>query len=88
MPYCPDGLGYQLIEVEVPDRLLNIMCLVAIVPAFVGIAEQSSTTGHARLRLFAVGAASAPRIRGIRRGGAGFRRVPSTFSFVAGTTSP
>jgi O-antigen ligase len=81
-------LGYQLIRSRSDlDRLLNIMCLVAIVPAVVGIAEAVLYyTGHSSFVYSLYGSAASAATQGfaaINVGGAGFRRVPSTFSFVA-----
>ena len=80
-------LGYQLIRSRSDlDRLLNIMCLVAIVPAVVGIVEAVLTTGLSSSSIRCT--VRPPRLppegfAAISVGGAGFRRVPSTFSFVA-----
>jgi hypothetical protein len=81
-------LGYQLIRSRSDlDRLLNIMCLVAIVPAVVGIVEAVLYyTGHSSFVYSLYGSAASAATQGmasINVGGAGFRRVPSTFSFVA-----
>ena len=81
-------LGYQLIRSRSDlDRLLNIMCLIAIVPAVVGIAEAVLYyTGHSSFVYSLYGSAASAATQGfaaINVGGAGFRRVPSTFSFVA-----
>ena len=81
-------LGYHLVRSRSDlDRLLNIMCLVAIVPAVVGIAEAVLYyTGHSSFVYSLYGSAASAVTQGfaaINVGGAGFRRVPSTFSFVA-----
>lgn len=81
-------LGYQLVRSRSDlDRLLNIMCLVAIVPAVVGIVEAVLYyTGHSSFVYSLYGSAASAATQGfaaISVGGAGFRRVPSTFSFVA-----
>jgi hypothetical protein len=81
-------LGYQLIRSRSDlDRLLNVMCLVAIIPAVIGIVEAVLYyTGHSSFVYSLYGSAGSAVTQGfaaISVGGAGFRRVPSTFSFVA-----
>lgn len=81
-------LGYQLIRSRSDlDRLLKIICLTAIVPAVVGIVEAVLYyTGHSSFVYSLYGSAASAATQGfaaINVGGAGFRRVPSTFSFVA-----
>ena len=81
-------LGYHLIRNRSDlDRLLNVMCLVAIIPAVVGIAEAVLYyTGHSNFVYSLYGSAASAATQGfaaISVGGADFRRVPSTFSFVA-----
>jgi hypothetical protein len=81
-------LGYHLLRNRRDlDRLLTIMCLVAIIPAVVGIAEAVLYyTGHSHFVYSLYGSAGSAATQGfaaITVGGAGFRRVPSTFSFVA-----
>jgi hypothetical protein len=81
-------LGFHLIRSSDDlDRLLKIMCLVAIIPAVVGIAEALLYyTGSSSFVYSLYGSAASAATQGfaaISVGGAGFRRVPSTFSFVA-----
>jgi hypothetical protein len=81
-------LGYHLVRNRSDlDRLLKVMCLVAIIPAVVGIAEAVLYyTGHSSFVYSLYGSAASAATQGfaaISVGGAGFRRVPSTFSFVA-----
>ncbi len=81
-------LGYHLVRSRSDlDRLLKIMCLTAIIPAVVGIAEAVLYyTGHSSFVYSLYGSAASAATQGfaaISVGGAGFRRVPSTFSFVA-----
>ena len=81
-------LGYHLVRNRSDlDRLLKIMCLMAIIPAIVGIAEAVLYyTGHSSFVYSLYGSAAGAATRessSISVGGAGFRRVPSTFSFVA-----
>ena len=81
-------LGYQLVRSRSDlDRLLKIICLTAIIPAVVGIAEAILYyTGHSHFVYSLYGSAASAATQGfaaISVGGAGFRRVPSTFSFVA-----
>ena len=81
-------LGYQLVRNRRDlDRLLKIMCLTAIVPAVIGIVEAVLYyTGHSSFVYSLYGSAASAATQGfasINVGGAGFRRVPSTFSFVA-----
>lgn len=81
-------LGYHLIRNRGDlDRLLKVMCLTAIIPAVVGITEAVLYyTGHSSFVYSLYGSAASAATQGfaaINVGGAGFRRVPSTFSFVA-----
>ena len=81
-------IGYHLIRSRRDlDHLLNLMCLTAILPAVVGIAEAILYyTGHTHFVHSLYGPAASTATQGfaaINVGGANFRRVPSTFSFVA-----
>ena len=81
-------LGYHLVRNRSDlDRLLKVMCLIAIIPAVVGIAEAVLYyTGHTSFVYSLYGSAASAatqQFASISVGGAGFRRVPSTFSFVA-----
>jgi hypothetical protein len=81
-------LGYHLVRNRRDlDRLLKIMCLTAIIPAVIGITEAVLYyTGHSSFVYSLYGSAGSAATQGfasINVGGAGFRRVPSTFSFVA-----
>ena len=81
-------LGYHLIRNRSDlDRVLNVMCLVAIIPAVVGIAEAVlyyTGQSHFVYSLYGSAASAATQeFAAISVGGADFRRVPSTFSFVA-----
>jgi hypothetical protein len=81
-------LGYHLVRNRGDlDRLLKVICLTAIIPAVVGITEAVLYyTGHSSFVYSLYGSAASAATQGfaaINVGGAGFRRVPSTFSFVA-----
>ena len=80
-------LGYHLIRNGSHlDRLLNVMCLVAIISPSWESPKRSSTTpvtAASPIRCTVGSVGRHPRIAAISVGGAGFRRVPSTFSFVA-----
>jgi hypothetical protein len=81
-------LGYHLLRSRRDlDRLLNLMCLTAIIPAVVGIGEAVlAYTGHVDVvyRLYGDAAATATQeFASVEVGGAVLHRLPSTFSFVA-----
>ncbi len=81
-------IGYHLIRSRRDlDYLLNLMCLTAILPAVVGIAEAILYyTGHTHFVHSLYGPAASTVTQGfaaISVGGADFQRVPSTFSFIA-----
>jgi hypothetical protein len=81
-------LGYHLIRTRGDlDRLINLMCLTAILPAVVGVVEAVLVyTGHANTVYSLYGAAASTvtqQYASVDVGGGTFLRVPSTFSFVA-----
>ena len=81
-------IGYHLIRSRRDlDYLLNLMCLTAILPAVVGIAEAILYyMGHTHFVHSLYGPAASTVTQGfaaISVGGADFQRVPSTFSFIA-----
>jgi hypothetical protein len=81
-------IGYHLIRSRRDlDRLLTLMCLTAIVPAVVGIAEAVLVySGHSSVVYSLYGdaaSAATQQYASVTVGGAQFLRVPSTFSFIA-----
>jgi hypothetical protein len=80
-------LGFHLIRGRRDlDRLINFMCLVALVPAVVGILEAALIyTGHSQVVYALYGDAARTATQGfvvIPIGGANLVRIPSTFPFV------
>jgi hypothetical protein len=81
-------LGYHLVSSRRDlDRLLTLMCLAAILPAVVGIAEALLVyKGHSSFVYSLYGSAASTatqQFASVQVGGAQLLRVPSTFSFVA-----
>jgi hypothetical protein len=81
-------LGYHLIRSRRDlDRLLTLMCLSAILPAVVGIAEAILVyKGHSGFVYSLYGSAASAATQefaSVTVGGAQLLRVPSTFSFIA-----
>jgi hypothetical protein len=81
-------LGFHLVRTRAEAvRVLGLMCLVALVPAVVGLGEAALVYGgHAQTVYNAYGPAAASATQGFTQldiqGGGALRRIPSTFSFV------
>ncbi len=81
-------LGYHLVRSRRDlDRLMSLMCLTAIIPAVVGIAEAVLVyKGHSGTVYSLYGdaaSAATQQFSSVTVGGAQLLRVPSTFSFIA-----